>query len=437
MWSKETDDVVESIKRGQFFEYQQKTIQEKLLPWENGLVQRLLFTTLYTSALGGSPRCYAALEFLFVSLVADSAEYADMLVNSRPKTSTDLSAPLGYLSYIIERIEYDPEPQAKALLLNILKANGGAKLRGEESFIMMTINLAINHGRADFISNDTLSLEHLSVDKICTWIEKLKPTSELLQALLALPFEISIQMPDTFYLLKEYISEQHSQRVDQLVAKINFDRISEAYQRQISDALANRKVKRLGVVKLEQLGLESPAMPEPEQPPTLIPTSAQQQPTPVVHLSSVAQSVPAIMEPVPVNEVVVDVKQKVAVWQKDQKNFRASYTKMWNAKKSSVVDKVSKLFQDYIDGIKLKAHLNRHHPDLAKEMTQFCNRKPQTQDLFIELFAMKTKLDKKPKVNDDGSFNRRLHFAIHKLVQSGCSYETVEHYDFNQKVQIG
>jgi len=135
-------------------------------------------------------------------------------------------------------------------------------------------------------------------------------------------------------------------------------------------------------------------------------------------------------------EFVKGVEDTVKKWKNDGEKFRKSYFSMWKSPKRSPIGNVQEIMHDYKRGKQLKGHVNRHHTDLSHELVKYCKSKPAPNDreLLIKLFAMKIKLDAKKDVNDDGAFNRRLHFMMFKIMaDTSFSYKDVEEHDFSKE----
>lgn len=136
--------------------------------------------------------------------------------------------------------------------------------------------------------------------------------------------------------------------------------------------------------------------------------------------------------------LVNGVKETIEKWKDNTEKFPKSYSKMWQSPKHSCTRNVKEIARDYKVGKDTKGHVNRHHTDLSKELVKYCKTSPEpsNEDLFYRLFATKMTLNAKPKVNDDGSFNRRLHFMIREVMkETNLSFDDAQMHDYSTMVK--
>lgn len=104
---------------------------------------------------------------------------------------------------------------------------------------------------------------------------------------------------------------------------------------------------------------------------------------------------------------------------------RESYTKIWdNEANKTIAQKVSKLFADYNSKKKAPLHPKRSHHKEAKEVKDFCDKKPSDQAVLDKLFEVTKPMNIDPQI--PGSFGRRALFAINQIEQALSAEQTRE-----------
>lgn len=234
-----------------------------------------------------------------------------------------------------------------------------------------------------------------------------------LQQLLSRGNPLSLSNVHVVEMLCRAIQSSSPEIVSILAEHLNFNGISETKRVDVRRAVMNSKNAQQLPMRIYQLVEFRPKAPTEVQvtEPNGATLVAGVSPSPVVTTA--------------LDAFVVTVRDQVLTWSNAKgKFFKKSYNSLWDAG-NNLAQNVSRLMNDYTRHQTIRFH-SRHHSGLAEQLVKFCQCEKSDLEILNRLFQAVADFKALKKHNDDGSFNRRLHFMIKKVMDStSLDYEHV------------